>query len=113
MGRLTPLLPKHQPGSPRTIIRAIKVNRPHAIPVLNLIIQAPRLRRNPRIGNHDVQAAKVAHDVCDALLDGGVVFDGDLVGEDFDVEVGRDGRGELRGGFRVVVPEGYLHAPVC
>lgn len=84
-----PLLAKDLARGASAVKGAVEINVHDAVPVLELVVQTRRARRLARIGDHDVQLAKV--------LDDGVHDSRDLLGFDVLAFGGRKWKISIKG----------------
>ena len=84
------LLLEHKSSCSGTVICTVEIHRPNAIPVLELAIQASSLRGDPSVRNHNIETAKIGHHQLNGIGDFGVVFNGDFVDPDLNLEIFAD-----------------------
>lgn len=89
------LFAEDQARGTEAVIRAIEVDGPDAVPVFHFVIESTSLGRDPSIGDHDVETAKVLDDLVHGLLNRLVLAHIDLVCPDLDAKLLGDGSAQF------------------
>lgn len=91
----TALLSEHPSRCAHAVVDSIKIDGSHTVPVLDVVVKAAGLGWDTGVGNHDVQTAEFRDDCSHLGFHGGMVTDVNLVCPDLDIELVRNGLGDL------------------
>lgn len=89
------LFAEYQTCGTEAVIRAIEIDGPDTVPVFHLVIESTSLGRNPSVGDHNVETAKVLNNLVHRLLNSLVLAHIDLVCPDLDAKLLGNGSAQL------------------